>query len=66
MVELAEWLKGRGSRRLSDPNLGGTVEFDWGWIGLVPAWHTSTLPGSKEAPFSAEHGIAIGTAAGVS
>ena len=27
-----------------DPNLGGTVEFDWGWARLVPAWHTSTTP----------------------
>jgi L-ascorbate metabolism protein UlaG (beta-lactamase superfamily) len=27
-----------------DPNLGGTVEFDWGWVKLVPAWHTSTTP----------------------
>jgi L-ascorbate metabolism protein UlaG (beta-lactamase superfamily) len=27
-----------------DPNLGGTVEFDWGWAKLVPAWHTSTTP----------------------
>jgi L-ascorbate metabolism protein UlaG (beta-lactamase superfamily) len=25
-------------------NLGGTVEFDWGWVKLVPAWHTSTTP----------------------
>ena len=29
---------------MSDPNLGGTVEFDWGWVRLVPAWHTSTTP----------------------
>ncbi|HVQ59907.1 MAG TPA: metal-dependent hydrolase [Solirubrobacterales bacterium] len=65
VVELAEWLKGHGIEAVSDPNLGGRVEFDWGYIGLVPAWHTSTLPGSEEAPFSAEHGIAIGTAAGV-
>src|ERR687897_1091974 len=21
-----------------DPNLGGTVQFDWGWVKLVPAW----------------------------
>jgi len=28
-----------------DPNLGGTVKFDWGWVKLVPAWHTSTTPG---------------------
>jgi L-ascorbate metabolism protein UlaG (beta-lactamase superfamily) len=27
-----------------DPNLGGTVEFDWGWVKYVPAWHTSTTP----------------------
>jgi L-ascorbate metabolism protein UlaG (beta-lactamase superfamily) len=27
-----------------DPNLGGTVVFDWGWVKLVPAWHTSTTP----------------------
>jgi len=65
MVELAEWLKSQGVEALSDPNLGGTVGFEWGWVKLVPAWHTSTIPGSEEAPFSAEHGIAIGTAAGL-
>jgi len=27
-----------------DPNLGGTVTFDWGWARWVPAWHTSTSP----------------------
>jgi L-ascorbate metabolism protein UlaG (beta-lactamase superfamily) len=27
-----------------DPNFGGTVSFDWGWVRLVPAWHTSTTP----------------------
>jgi L-ascorbate metabolism protein UlaG (beta-lactamase superfamily) len=65
IVELAEWLKGQGVEALSDPNFGGTVEFDWGYVGLVPAWHTSTLPGSEEAPFSAEHGISLGPAAGL-
>jgi L-ascorbate metabolism protein UlaG (beta-lactamase superfamily) len=65
IVEIAEWLKSRGIEALSDPNLGGTVNFDWGWIKLVPAWHTSTMPGSEEAPFSAEHGTAVGTAAGM-
>jgi L-ascorbate metabolism protein UlaG (beta-lactamase superfamily) len=64
IVELAEWLKGQGIEEVSDPNLGGTVSFDWGSIKLVPAWHTSTLPGSEEAPFSAEHGISLGTPAG--
>ena len=27
-----------------DPNIGGTVEFDWGTVRLTPAWHTSTSP----------------------
>ena len=65
VVEIAEWLKGHGVEALSDPNLGGTVEFEWGWIKLVPAWHTSTIAGSAEAPFSAEHGVPIGTPAGL-
>lgn len=65
IVEIAEWLSAQGVEKVSDPNLGGTVEFDWGYVSLVPAWHTSTIPGSEEAPFSAEHGIVIGTAAGL-
>jgi L-ascorbate metabolism protein UlaG (beta-lactamase superfamily) len=27
-----------------DPNIGGTVELDWGSVRLTPAWHTSTTP----------------------
>ena len=65
IVELAKWLESRGVAEASDPNLGGTVEFEWGWIKLVPAWHTNTIPGSAESPFSAEHGVPIGTAAGL-
>jgi L-ascorbate metabolism protein UlaG (beta-lactamase superfamily) len=44
MVELARWLEEQGVENVSDPNLGGTVEFDWGWVKLVPAFHTGTLP----------------------
>lgn len=65
IVEIANWLEGKGVESVSDPNLGGTVEFDWGYVSLVPAWHTSTLPGSSEKPFSAEHGVALGTACGL-
>jgi L-ascorbate metabolism protein UlaG (beta-lactamase superfamily) len=65
IVELANWLEGQGVEDVSDPNLGGTIEFDWGWIKLVPAWHTSTAPGSEEAPYSAEHGVSLGTATGL-
>ncbi|HVO53868.1 MAG TPA: metal-dependent hydrolase [Solirubrobacterales bacterium] len=65
IVEMAEWLGARGIEAVSDPNLGGTVSFDWGWVKLVPAWHTSTLPGDPEALFSAEKGTVVGTAAGL-
>ena len=43
IVELAGEI-GEDGVETFDPNLGGTVEFDWGWVRLVPAWHTSTTP----------------------
>jgi L-ascorbate metabolism protein UlaG (beta-lactamase superfamily) len=43
IVELANEL-GEEGLNVHDPNLGGTVKFDWGWVKLVPAWHTSTTP----------------------
>jgi L-ascorbate metabolism protein UlaG (beta-lactamase superfamily) len=43
IVELANEL-GEEGLDVRDPNLGGTVKFDWGWVRLVPAWHTSTTP----------------------
>ncbi len=52
IVELANWLGEQGVEDVLDPNLGGTVDFDWGWAKLVQAWHTNTMPGSDEAPFS--------------
>ena len=64
IVEVANWLEEQGAENVSDPNLGGTVEYDWGWIKLVPAWHTSTIPGSAEAPYSPVPGIVTGTPAG--
>lgn len=65
MVELAKWLEAQGVEQVSDPNLGGTVEFEWGYISLVPAWHTNTIPGSEDSPFSAELGVVLGPAAGL-
>ena len=44
LVELANWLGEQGIENTSDPNLGGTIEFDWGWVKLVQAFHTGTLP----------------------
>ena len=44
IVEIANELSEDGVENVHDPNLGGTVKFDWGWAKLVPAWHTSTTP----------------------
>ena len=43
IVELAGEIGEQGVD-VVDPNLGGTVQFDWGWVKLVPAWHTATSP----------------------
>jgi L-ascorbate metabolism protein UlaG (beta-lactamase superfamily) len=55
IVELANWLGEQGVESVKDPNFGGTVSYDWGYVGLVPAWHTNTTP----------DGTAIGPAAGM-
>jgi L-ascorbate metabolism protein UlaG (beta-lactamase superfamily) len=44
IAEIAGELGEAGVENLSDPNMGGTVEFDDVWVRLVPAWHTSTTP----------------------
>jgi L-ascorbate metabolism protein UlaG (beta-lactamase superfamily) len=43
ITELAGEL-GEEGIEVTNPNLGGTVKTDWGWVKLVPAWHTSTTP----------------------
>jgi L-ascorbate metabolism protein UlaG (beta-lactamase superfamily) len=44
IVEIANELGEEGLANVHDPNIGGTVELDWGSVKLVPAWHTSTTP----------------------
>jgi L-ascorbate metabolism protein UlaG (beta-lactamase superfamily) len=44
IVELAHEIAEAGVENVADPNLGGTVKFDWGWVKLVPAWHTAVTP----------------------
>jgi L-ascorbate metabolism protein UlaG (beta-lactamase superfamily) len=44
IVELAAEIGGDGVENVIDPNYGGTVAFDWGWVKLVPAWHTAVSP----------------------
>jgi L-ascorbate metabolism protein UlaG (beta-lactamase superfamily) len=65
IVEIANWLQEQGVEKVHDPNFGGTVSFDWGWVKLVPAWHTSTIAGSAEAPYSPTTGTVTGPPAGL-
>src|SRR3954452_16790307 len=47
ITELAGELSEIDIENVADPNLGGTIEFDGGWVRLVPAWHTSTTPNGR-------------------
>jgi L-ascorbate metabolism protein UlaG (beta-lactamase superfamily) len=64
-AELANVLGEQGIEDVADPNFGGTVEFDWGWVKLVQAFHSSTWPGSEDRPFSPTPGTVTGPACGL-
>src|ERR1700728_4400537 len=38
IVELAGEFGEEDGVNTADINIGGTVEFDWGWVKMVPAW----------------------------
>ena len=65
ITELANVLEEQGIENAVDANLGGIVTYDWGWVKLVQAFHTSTVPGSSDAPYSPTPGTVIGAACGV-
>ena len=44
IVELAAEIESDGVKDVVGFNYGGTVGFDWGWVKLVPAWHTAVSP----------------------
>jgi L-ascorbate metabolism protein UlaG (beta-lactamase superfamily) len=44
IMEISKELSDAGVENVSDPNMGGTIEFDDLWVRVVPAWHTSTTP----------------------
>jgi L-ascorbate metabolism protein UlaG (beta-lactamase superfamily) len=44
ITELANELQEDGVEDVSDPNMGGTIEFGSCSVRIVPAWHTSTTP----------------------
>ena len=63
--ELSNVLAENGIEDVADPNFGGTVEFDWGWVKLVQAFHSSTWAGSEDRPFSPTPGTVTGPAGGL-
>jgi L-ascorbate metabolism protein UlaG (beta-lactamase superfamily) len=65
ITELANVLEEQGIEEAVDANLGGTVSYDWGWVKLVQAFHTSTVPGSDDKPYSPTPGTVIGAANGL-
>jgi L-ascorbate metabolism protein UlaG (beta-lactamase superfamily) len=65
ITELANVLGEQGIEDAVDANLGGIVTYDWGWVKLVQAHHTSTVPGSSDRPYSPTSGTVIGAACGV-
>jgi L-ascorbate metabolism protein UlaG (beta-lactamase superfamily) len=51
IVELANELGESGLENVADPNIGGTIEFEGGWVRLTPAWHTAVSPnGTPHTP----------------
>jgi L-ascorbate metabolism protein UlaG (beta-lactamase superfamily) len=46
IVELAREIAQElgGDHPVFEPNIGGTIDFEWGSVRLTPAWHTSTTP----------------------
>ena len=51
IVELANELGESGVENAADPNIGGTIEFEGGWVRLTPAWHTAVSPnGTPHTP----------------
>jgi L-ascorbate metabolism protein UlaG (beta-lactamase superfamily) len=49
--ELADELGEQGLENVADPNMGGTVQFEGGWVRLAPAWHTGSSPnGTAHTP----------------
>ena len=51
IVELANEISESGVENVADPNIGGTIEFEGGWVRLTPAWHTAVSPnGTAHTP----------------
>ena len=47
IVDIGKRTGAQGLENVADPNIGGTVEFEDGWVRLTPAWHTGTTPNGQ-------------------
>lgn len=54
LPEIARYAAEQGAW-VAEGNMGGRVNFDFGFVKFVPAWHSSSLPGSN---------VAVGTPCG--
>jgi L-ascorbate metabolism protein UlaG (beta-lactamase superfamily) len=43
VFELANYCQAKGAESIG-AHFGGTIRFDFGWVKLVPAWHSSSAP----------------------
>lgn len=61
VVELGDWLEGKGVRDVVGANHGGTVAFPGGTVKFVPAWHSSsfTLEDGSAAALGAPAGLVV-------
>jgi len=46
VFELANYCAAEGAKTIG-AHMGGTVSFKFGWVKLVPAWHSSSSPDGK-------------------
>jgi L-ascorbate metabolism protein UlaG (beta-lactamase superfamily) len=57
--ELAKWLANEGVETIG-AHFGGKIPFDFGWVKLWPAMHTSTAPDSTNLGIAASFVVSIG------
>ncbi len=50
LTEIAGEVGEQGVENVLDPNFGGTVTFDWGWVKMVPAWPHVDDPNGTVTP----------------
>ncbi|GBG94214.1 metal-dependent hydrolase [Ligilactobacillus salitolerans] len=59
MTDLAKYFAQKGFKT-AGPNIGGTEDFDFGTVKVIPAWHTAAAPvAGIQLPIGVATGLAI-------